>query len=249
MVTINKRPSASTSASASASAKRALLVGLASLAVAHGHLVMAANPFIRTDRALRRLTSMLDELVDTNGLPPQVQPLWRRVVQQPQTDMSQPAPAFGPDAAVLAFRAEALETPDSYVIQADLPGVKRENVRIAFHDGNVLGITATRTNPYEAVTAEAAAAAAPKADEGKKDKGKGANEVVAAQPPSSDADNDPLEYPKYLMREVAYGKAARTFKLPSDASPETATARFEDGVLTVVIKKREQPKEKVIEIQ
>lgn len=245
MVTISNRPSAS--------AKRAFLVGLASLAVAHGHLVMASNPFIRSERALRRLTSMLDELVDSNGLPPQVQPLWRRVVQQPpqpQTDMTQSPPAFGADAAVLAFRAEALETRDSYVIQADLPGVKRENVRIAFHDGNVLAITATRTNPFEAATAEAGAAGtAPKAaaEEGKKDKGKGgANEVVAQ--PSTDVDEAP-QYPKYLMREVAYGKAARTFKLPSDASPETATARFEDGILTVVVNKREQPKEKVIEIQ
>lgn len=244
MVTINKH--------SSASAKRAFFLGLAFLTVAHGHLVMASNPFIRTDRALRRLTSMLDELVDTNGLPPQVQPLWRRVVQpqpQPQTDMTQSPLAFGADAAVLAFRAEALETRDSYVIQADLPGVKRENVRIAFHENNVLAITATRTNPYEALTAEAGAGALKTAaEEGKKDKGKGgASEVKVAQP-STDVDEAP-QYPKYLMREVAYGKAARTFKLPSDASPETATARFEDGILTVIIKKREQPREKVIEIQ
>jgi HSP20 family molecular chaperone IbpA len=245
MVTINRtqRPSAASSA------KRALLVGLASLAVAHGHLVMAAgNPFLRTDRALHRLTRMLDELVDGNGLPPQVQPLWRRVVQQqPQqeTDMSQSPRPLAADASVLAFRAEAIETPDSYVIQADLPGVKRSDIRIAFHDGNVLGITASRANPYEW-------AAGAKAEEGKDSKDKGgkasaSNDVEVAQP--SAAADSAEAYPKYLMREIAYGKSFRSFKLPSDASPETASATFENGVLTVVVKKREQPKEKVIEIQ
>jgi len=224
--------------------KRALLVGLASLAVAHGHLVMATgNPFLRTDRALQRLTRMLDELVDGNGLPPQVQPLWRRVVQQPaqQTDMTTPQ-AVAPQ-SVLAFRAEAVETADTYIIQADLAGVKRGDVKIAFHDGNVLGVTATRVNPYEAASKPAAAA-----DEGmQKDKGAKANEVEVTQP--SAADDAAEAYPKYLMREIAYGKTFRSFKLPSDASPETASARFEDGVLTIVIKKREQPKEKVIEIE
>lgn len=255
MVTL--RPSTSTKPSGTA--KRALLVGLASLAVAHGHFVMAANPFLRTDRALQRLTRMLDEIVDSNGLPPQVQPLWRRVVQpQAPTDMSQPPSALvGPDASVLAsFRTEVVETPDAYVIQADLPGVKREAVRIAFHDGNVLGITAHRPSPYDAVTAEggatAATAAAVDQEGAKKGKGKAAaarSNEVEVQQPSTKASEGGEAYPKYLMREIAYGKAFRSFKLPADASPETATASFADGVLTVVVKKREQPKEKVIEIQ
>lgn len=234
--------------------RRALLglgLGLASLGIgAHGAVVMAGNPFIRTDRALQRLTRMLDEMVVASNLPPQVQPLWRRVVQQPPstTDMDQPQPALAPDASLLSFRAEAIETPDSYVIQVDLPGVKRNAVRIAFHESNVLGITATRSNPHEA----AAAAGTNGAAAADKDSGKGpqgtsnANELEAS---SAAASAGAHAFPKYLMREVAYGSVTRKLKLPSDANPETAVARFEDGVLTIEVKKREMPKEKVIPIQ
>ena len=253
MVTINKPTATGTTLGH----KRALLLGMASMAMmgltpaAQAHVLLAGanNPFIiRTDRALNRLTRLMDDLVNAEGLPGPVQPLWRRVVQH-QTDMSQPLGAAD-GTTVLAFRAEALETPDSYVIVADLPGVKREDIRISFLDGNVLGITASRHNPYEALAAKAVeepVSDSKDKDDGKKKAAGGAAIEIATETASRSGEDD--TWPKYLMRELTYGKQHRGFKLPSDASPETASAQFEGGVLTVTVAKRQAPKEKLIEIK
>lgn len=56
-------------------------------------------------------------------------------------------------------------------------------------------------------------------------------------------------FPKFLMREVMYGKTTRSFKLPPDADTDSTTAGFENGVLIVTMKKRQVPKEKLVHIK
>lgn len=125
-----------------------------------------------------------------------------------------------------------------------MPGVKRDNIRIAFLQEGVLSITAERQSLYEV---------APKVSEdgGAGDAGKG------QQPPGwtnqqqqIDVSKEAAEaFPKFLMREVMYGKTTRSFKLPPDADTDSTTATFESGVLVVTMKKRQAPKEKLIQIK
>ena len=50
------------------------------------------------------------------------------------------------------------------------------------------------------------------------------------------------------FREVQYGAFARSFRLPGYVQPEQATARYDKGVLTVQVPKREETKPKSIPI-
>ena len=52
----------------------------------------------------------------------------------------------------------------------------------------------------------------------------------------------------YHFKEARYGSFARSFTLPSYVSPEKATAKYDRGVLTITIPKREEAKPRVIPI-
>lgn len=139
------------------------------------------------------------------------------------------------------------QTQNTYIISADLPGVTRENIRIAFLQDGVLSITAERQSLYET-----AAPTTPQ-DAGAADASKGPKPAdwtnqqqqveVTREAAGAEA------YPKFLMREVMYGKTTRSFKLPPDADTDTTTAAFENGVLAVTMKKRQTPKEKLVMIK
>ena len=49
--------------------------------------------------------------------------------------------------------------------------------------------------------------------------------------------------------ERVHGSFARSFSLPPNADPNRVSARFDNGVLTVEVDKREESKPKVIRIQ
>lgn len=52
----------------------------------------------------------------------------------------------------------------------------------------------------------------------------------------------------YHFREARYGTFARSFRLPDYVNPDQATARYEKGVLTIQVPKREETKPKSIAI-
>lgn len=107
----------------------------------------------------------------------------------------------------------------------------------------MLSITAERQSLYEV-------APKPSEDGGAGDAGKG------QQPPDwtnqqqqIDVSKEAEAFPKFLMREVMYGKTTRSFKLPPDADTDSTTAVFNDGVLVVTMKKRQAPREKLVQIK
>jgi HSP20 family protein len=68
---------------------------------------------------------------------------------------------------------------------------------------------------------------------------------------SIEAERKEVKDLKYNRKESFTGKYKRSFILPDDADSDNITANMEDGVLTVVIPKLEQPKQtkKKIEIK
>ena len=52
-----------------------------------------------------------------------------------------------------------------------------------------------------------------------------------------------------LRAERSYGVFARSFSLPDTVNPEKVEARFEHGVLTVTLPKREETKPRAIEVK
>ncbi|MFW5734843.1 MAG: Hsp20/alpha crystallin family protein [Oceanidesulfovibrio sp.] len=104
-----------------------------------------------------------------------------------------------------AFPIELKETGAAYLVYAELPGFKNEDIDVSLENG-VLTIRAEKKH-----------------------------EVAA-------------EGERYHFSERGYGEYVRAIRLPKHASGE-ATARLEDGVLTLTINKAEKAKPRKIEIQ
>ncbi|XP_044974584.1 16.9 kDa class I heat shock protein 1-like [Hordeum vulgare subsp. vulgare] len=61
-------------------------------------------------------------------------------------------PAFSSNSETAAFanaRVDWKETPEAHVFKADLPGVKKEEVKVEVEDGNVLVVSGERTKEEE----------------------------------------------------------------------------------------------------
>ena len=93
-----------------------------------------------------------------------------------------------------------------YHIEAELPGVKKEDLKVGVENG-VLSIRGERKFEREE---------------------------------SSD---------KVHRVERSYGSFLRTFRVPEDADGAEVSAKFKDGLLTVVLPKAEESKPKQIEVQ
>ena len=103
-------------------------------------------------------------------------------------------------------KIDIYENQDSMVLEAELPGMKRDDFELSF-ENNVLTLKGERK--FE------------KRDEG---------------------DN-------YHRVERAYGEFSRSFTLPHTVTVEDAKAEFDNGILTVTLKKREETKARKIEVK
>lgn len=57
------------------------------------------------------------------------------------------------------------------------------------------------------------------------------------------------ENASYYLREVSYGSFSRSFRLPTEVEEDKVEADFKDGLLTVVMPHRKEPKARKIEIK
>lgn len=100
---------------------------------------------------------------------------------------------------------DVLETPDTYLFRAELPGVGRENINIEIR-GKYLRISGKRTLEPEP--------------------------VIAA----------------YHSIERIHGVFERNFALPGGVDSELAKAKYEDGILEIVLPKSDEVRERHIAV-
>ncbi len=112
------------------------------------------------------------------------------------------------------FRLDAEDKEKEYVVSADLPGVKKEEVSLNFDDGQLTISVKREENISEGEAAE-------------NDRKKAAKKDGKQQPKS------------YIYRERRFSSMQRSVYL-EDAASEGADAKMENGVLTVTIPKVEK---------
>jgi HSP20 family protein len=117
-----------------------------------------------------------------------------------------PTRAATPEA--IEIRIEVRENAGSYQVQAELPGVRKEDIQVQI-DGNRVAISA---------------------------------EVKREQPEKADRE-------RVLRSERFYGQMARSFALASEIDDQNASARFEQGILTLTLPKQAAPSARRITIQ
>ena len=134
---------------------------------------------------------------------------------------------LAPDGAPAGWRprVDVRDTGAAVVIEADLPGVPREEIAIRF-DSGTLTIEGRRGRP---------ANGNPPADEGASDDG-GAAPVV-------ENGRD-----RWTRRERALGRFRRSFRVPETVEVSAIRAESRDGVLTITLPKLEKAVPRQIEV-
>ncbi|MDR0722066.1 MAG: Hsp20/alpha crystallin family protein [Treponema sp.] len=110
------------------------------------------------------------------------------------------------------------ETKNTYVLEAELPGYDEESIQVHV-DGGTL-------------TIESKQADAPARDVSEKEGGK----------------KEEKEEKIFIIRERRRSSFTRSFKLPENVDPDTISAHFKNGILSLEIKKRTESQKRMIPI-
>lgn len=103
---------------------------------------------------------------------------------------------------------DVVEEKDKYVIKADLPGIKQDDVKVELEEG-VLRISGERKSEHE----------------------------------------ERNEEKKYHYIERSWGSFERRFTLPRDTDADKIDAKYENGVLKIIVPKTEAKKPKEIKVK
>jgi len=114
--------------------------------------------------------------------------------------------AAGEAGGALEIRLDVKEADGAYKVQAEMPGVKKDDIHVQI-DGNRVSITAEVKRESEQKEGE-----------------------------------------RVLRSERYYGSVGRTFQLASEIDESAANAKFEDGVLSLTLPKKQAPASKRLQI-
>ncbi|MBC8144985.1 MAG: Hsp20/alpha crystallin family protein [bacterium] len=132
------------------------------------------------------------------------------------------------------------EDENGYTIDLELAGVNKDQVKISYQDGAV-SISGERT--YEYIDKAAGETEDGGANGANGDSAKGGISIDVAGRVSVEKKG-----PTVHRMERAYGRFHRTFNFPTAINPDAISAKFDNGMLKVVIPKAEQVKPRNISI-
>lgn len=138
------------------------------------------------------------------------------------------------------------ETPKEYILEGELPGLedKKQNLSIEFTDTNTLVIRGKIERTYTAGTPPEKFLEGTKAKatitEGKEGE-KGKEKEVEKK--------NEEEQIKYWVSERTVGSFQRSFSFPGEVDQDDVKATYENGILKIVVPKKEKRSAKKIDIQ
>ncbi len=112
-----------------------------------------------------------------------------------------------------------VENDDEFRIEVSAPGMKKEDFSIEMEE-NRLTISAERKYEHE---------------EKSGGNGNGKNKGDKGQAKSNE---------RYTRREFGYSQFSRSFMLPENVEPENIQANYQDGILNLILPKREEEKQR-----
>jgi HSP20 family molecular chaperone IbpA len=147
----------------------------------------------------------------------------------------------------LQANVNVLETPQGFAIEAELPGIRREDIKVEVCEGDRLVIrgekrldqvNTTNINNNNNTTSTKVGSELKESKE------------VSAEAEADQHEQKQHEQGRYLTCERSYGVFERTFALPENVDASKIRASYVDGVLKVELPKapKETPKSWAVEI-
>jgi HSP20 family protein len=142
-------------------------------------------------------------------------------------------PKEGPRPRPLHANVNVLETQQGFAIEAEMPGIRREDIRVEVCEGDRLVIRGEKR--FEGHTTN--------------NNTNNTNTNVSGELKEAKEAAEPQQR-KYLTFERSYGTFERTFALPENVDASRIKASYTDGVLKVELPKaaKETPKSWTVEI-
>lgn len=137
---------------------------------------------------------------------------------------------------VFAPKVDVTESEKSYTIEMELPGRDEKSVDIQIEKGVLTISSKSEENSGSGVPDGKAENV--KAEDGKAEK---------TEKPSENENRK--EDRKYLVRERKVFEFSRSFSLPEDVDEENASASFRNGILSVILPRKEKPLPKKISVK
>ena len=167
---------------------------------------------------------------------------------------------FGDDqesglASIGNFGVDIREEPDRIIVEADLPGFRKEDVDITLENGT-LTIVAQRTEETEEPRGGNGGRTAQQGQAQQQPQGQAQQ---AAQQPSAQAgqatqqrggqqQRQSHQAGQYLLRERRMRRMVRSFTLPTNVNEQNVEARLDNGVLRIILHKTEEAKPQRVQI-
>lgn len=156
---------------------------------------------------------------------------------------------------IIAPKFDVTEHDKAYHLQGELPGVPPENVVLEFTDPQTLVVRGkverehTEGDPSMAPKRLGGGAEQGKIEGKKGEKEKGEQGVEKHKGEKEGEKAGGASKPKYWLSERSYGEFSRVFNFPSTVDQDKVEAKFDKGVLNVIVPKVEKKGTRRIEIK
>jgi len=131
------------------------------------------------------------------------------------------------------------ETSKHYLLEADIPGVNKEDIDIEWVDDSVLSLRGHRSKEFSGYTYPATEGNLNVEGGGKKSKSLTTKTQSSVIPAGEDASR------RTWARERSYGAFQRTFRFPTQVDQNGVSASYKDGTLRVLVPKAEHITKKI----
>jgi HSP20 family protein len=149
--------------------------------------------------------------------------------------------------APLAGGVDIREDADHIYVDADLPGFRKEDVDISLENGTLTIVAEKQEEIEEPPPQEAGQEGQAAAAEGQQRQGDGKRQRQRQRQGEGGARGGQQDT-NYLLRERRVQRVVRSFTLPPNVDEQNVQARMENGVLKIVLNKKEESKPKRIQV-
>ncbi|KAM0299252.1 hypothetical protein HYE67_009135 [Fusarium culmorum] len=160
------------------------------------------------------------------------------------------------------------ETGESYELHGELPGMNKSDVHIEFTEPQTMLIRGKTERTYTAGTPPAGLVEGTEArgaitddseehsnshhatveDEEQAKAHEASTEVTHHEQPQ-EVEKKPVDQSKYWLTERSFGEFSRSFNFPTRVDQENVSARFNDGILSIVVPKAKKHESRRINVE